>query len=96
MEMPTVPSSRLLSGFMVGLLKMDFQCLCGGSLVKSCFLFLDVLASTSEQDAPLQQHIRALCEAWWKKDLKKREKFGRAAFLISLKKSLTSKKPVSV
>lgn len=60
------------------------------------FLFLDVLASTSEQDAPLQHNIHALCEAWWKKDLKERDKFGRTAFLISLKKSLTSNKPVSV
>lgn len=59
-------------------------------------LFSDVLASTSEQDAPLQHHIHSLCEAWWKKDLKEKDKFGRTAFLMSLKKSLTSKKPVSV
>ena len=65
--------------------------------VKLCFLlFSDVLASTSEQDAPLQQHIHSLCEAWWKKDLKEKDKFGRMAFLMSLKKSLTFKKPVSV
>lgn len=58
--------------------------------------FSDVLASTSERDAPVQHRIHALCEAWWKKDLKEKEKFGRTAFLVSLKKSLTSKKPVSV
>uniref|UniRef100_H3CJY7 Non-SMC condensin II complex, subunit G2 n=1 Tax=Tetraodon nigroviridis TaxID=99883 RepID=H3CJY7_TETNG len=55
----------------------------------------DVLTSTSEQDGPLQHHIHALCEAWWKKDLKEKDKFGRTAFLLSLKKSLASKKPVT-
>uniref|UniRef100_A0A3P9KMK7 Non-SMC condensin II complex, subunit G2 n=1 Tax=Oryzias latipes TaxID=8090 RepID=A0A3P9KMK7_ORYLA len=42
---------------------------------------------------PLQVHIQTLYEAWWKKGLQDMEKFGRAAFLISLQKSFTAKKP---
>lgn len=52
--------------------------------------------STFEQDAPLQHHIHNLCEAWWKKDLKEKEKFGRTAFFVSLKNIIALKKPVSV
>ncbi|XP_056869184.1 condensin-2 complex subunit G2 isoform X1 [Takifugu flavidus] len=55
----------------------------------------DVFVSTFERDAPLQNHIHNLCEAWWKKDLKEKEKFGRTAFFVSLKKILASKKPVT-
>lgn len=97
MEMPTVPSSSLQSGFMVSVSAGGFSVFswCSCSCMSFC-CFSDVLASTSERDAPLQHHIHALCEAWWKKDLKEKEKFGRTAFLVSLKKSLTSKKPVSV
>lgn len=62
-----------------------------------CFVcFPDVFVSTFERDAPLQHRIHNLCEAWWKKDLKEKEKFGRTAFFVSLKKILASKKPVSV
>lgn len=97
MEMPTVPSSSLHSGFMVSVSAGGFSVFswCSCSCMFFC-CFSDVLASTSERDAPLQHHIHALCEAWWKKDLKEKEKFGRTAFLVSLKKSLTSKKPVSL
>ncbi|KAM8823717.1 condensin-2 complex subunit G2 [Spinachia spinachia] len=51
-----------------------------------------VLASLPFSEAPLQRHIHMLCEAWWKKGLKEKEKFGRTAFLISLQKSFTLKK----
>ncbi|XP_042255968.1 condensin-2 complex subunit G2 isoform X2 [Thunnus maccoyii] len=53
----------------------------------------DVLALLPVSEAPLHHHIQALCEAWWKKGLKEREKFGRSAFLISLQKSFILKKP---
>ncbi|XP_070709148.1 condensin-2 complex subunit G2 [Pempheris klunzingeri] len=53
----------------------------------------DVLVSLPVSEAPLQLHIHTLCEAWWKKGLKEREKFGRTAFLISLQKSFILKKP---
>uniref|UniRef100_A0A3P8TEB1 Non-SMC condensin II complex, subunit G2 n=1 Tax=Amphiprion percula TaxID=161767 RepID=A0A3P8TEB1_AMPPE len=53
----------------------------------------DVLESLPVSEAPLQHHIHALCEAWWKKGLQEREKFGRTAFLMSLQKSFTLKKP---
>uniref|UniRef100_A0A3P8TFG6 Non-SMC condensin II complex, subunit G2 n=1 Tax=Amphiprion percula TaxID=161767 RepID=A0A3P8TFG6_AMPPE len=56
----------------------------------------DVLESLPVSEAPLQHHIHALCEAWWKKGLQEREKFGRTAFLMSLQKSFTLKKPVSI
>lgn len=58
--------------------------------------FSDVFVSTFERDAPLQHCIHNLCEAWWKKDLKEKETFGRTAFFVSLKYILASKKPVSV
>eukprot|EP00064_Thunnus_orientalis_P018796 superscaffoldBa00004453_g18902 len=53
----------------------------------------DVLVLLPISEAPLHHHIQALCEAWWKKGLKEREKFGRSAFLISLQKSFILKKP---
>ncbi|XP_022622896.1 condensin-2 complex subunit G2 isoform X1 [Seriola dumerili] len=52
-----------------------------------------VLVSLPVSEAPLQLHIHTLCEAWWKKGLKEKEKFGRTAFLISLQKSFILKKP---
>ncbi|KAL6097725.1 ncapg2 [Pungitius sinensis] len=51
-----------------------------------------VLVSLPFSMAPLQRDIHVLCEAWWKKGLKDKEKFGRTAFLISLQKSFTTKK----
>lgn len=56
----------------------------------------DVLVSLPISEAPLHRHIHILCEAWWKKGLKEKEKFGRTAFLISLQKSFILKKPVSI
>ncbi|XP_075936822.1 condensin-2 complex subunit G2 [Anarhichas minor] len=53
----------------------------------------EVLVSLPVSEAPLQLHVHALCEAWWKKGLKEKEQFGRTAFLISLQKSFTLKKP---
>ncbi|KAM9775558.1 condensin-2 complex subunit G2 isoform X2 [Syngnathus typhle] len=37
-------------------------------------------------------HIQTLCEAWWKKDLLNKDKFGRTALVIALNKILYSKK----
>lgn len=56
----------------------------------------DVLVSLPVSEAPLQNHIHALCEAWWKKGLQEKERFGRTAFFVSLQKSFILKKPVSV
>ncbi|XP_026217742.1 condensin-2 complex subunit G2 isoform X2 [Anabas testudineus] len=53
----------------------------------------DVLVSLPVSEAPLQRHIHILCEVWWKKGLKEKEKFGRTAFLHSLQKSFILKKP---
>ncbi|XP_030612385.1 condensin-2 complex subunit G2 isoform X3 [Archocentrus centrarchus] len=53
----------------------------------------DVLVSLPVSEAPLQNHIHALCEAWWKKGLQEREQFGRTAFFVSLQKSFILKKP---
>uniref|UniRef100_A0A3Q3FX96 Non-SMC condensin II complex, subunit G2 n=1 Tax=Labrus bergylta TaxID=56723 RepID=A0A3Q3FX96_9LABR len=52
-----------------------------------------VLESLPVSEAPLQIHILTLCETWWKKSLKEKEKFGRTAFLAALQKSFTLKKP---
>uniref|UniRef100_A0A3Q0SAQ6 Non-SMC condensin II complex, subunit G2 n=1 Tax=Amphilophus citrinellus TaxID=61819 RepID=A0A3Q0SAQ6_AMPCI len=52
-----------------------------------------VLVSLPVSEAPLQNHIHALCEAWWKKGLQEREQFGRTAFFVSLQKSFILKKP---
>ncbi|KAM9337176.1 condensin-2 complex subunit G2 [Symphorus nematophorus] len=53
----------------------------------------DVLVSLPISEAPLQLHIHTLCEAWWKKELREKEKFGRTALIISLQKSFILKKP---
>ena len=47
-------------------------------------------------EAPLQLHIQLLYEAWWKRSLQEKEKFGRTAFITSLQKSFVLKKTVSV
>ncbi|KAJ4920323.1 hypothetical protein JOQ06_027973 [Pogonophryne albipinna] len=44
-------------------------------------------------EAPLQLQILRLCDAWWKKDLKEKETFGRSAMIIALTKSFDLKKP---
>ncbi|KAJ4918338.1 hypothetical protein JOQ06_027984 [Pogonophryne albipinna] len=41
----------------------------------------------------LQLQILRLCDAWWKKDLKEKETFGRSAMIIALTKSFDLKKP---
>ncbi|KAG7224983.1 hypothetical protein INR49_014900 [Caranx melampygus] len=53
-----------------------------------------VLVSLPVLEAPLQLHIHALCEGWWKKGLKEKETFGRTAFLISLQRTFILKKPI--
>lgn len=101
METRTVLSSRLHSRFTVGVsaggCAAFTQCL-SGLMFCFCFFccFSDLFVSTFERDAPLQHRIHSLCEAWWKKDLKEKETFGRTAFFVSLKNILASKKPVSV
>ncbi|KAM3860758.1 condensin-2 complex subunit G2 [Diretmus argenteus] len=51
-----------------------------------------ILVSSPVSEAPLQLHIHQLCEAWWKKGLQGKEKFGRTAFLVSLQKTFMLKK----
>uniref|UniRef100_A0A8C5HNM8 Non-SMC condensin II complex, subunit G2 n=1 Tax=Gouania willdenowi TaxID=441366 RepID=A0A8C5HNM8_GOUWI len=53
----------------------------------------DILASLPSSDTPLQPRIHSFCEAWWRKGLPEKEQFGRTAFLLSLQKSFTLKKP---
>ncbi|XP_056290546.1 condensin-2 complex subunit G2 [Pseudoliparis swirei] len=53
----------------------------------------DVLVSLPASETPLLLHIHTLCDAWWQKGLKEKEQFGRTAFLLSLQKSFTLKKP---
>ncbi|XP_071768198.2 condensin-2 complex subunit G2 [Centroberyx gerrardi] len=53
----------------------------------------DVLVSLPVSETPLELHIHKLCEAWWKKGLQGKEKFGRTAFLFSLQKTFILKKP---
>lgn len=56
----------------------------------------DVLVALPVSESPLQLQILTLCEVWWKKDLKEKEKFALTALLIALKKCFTMKKMVSV
>uniref|UniRef100_A0A3Q1FKQ8 Non-SMC condensin II complex, subunit G2 n=1 Tax=Acanthochromis polyacanthus TaxID=80966 RepID=A0A3Q1FKQ8_9TELE len=63
------------------------------ALLETASRLSDVLESLPVSEAPLQRHIHSLCEAWWKKGLQEREKFGRTAFLKSLQKCFTLKKP---
>ncbi|XP_068160430.1 condensin-2 complex subunit G2 [Antennarius striatus] len=63
------------------------------ALVEIAHKLHDALVSLSVSEAPLQLHIHTVCEAWWKKGLTEKEKFGRTAFLISLQKSFILKKP---
>ncbi|CAJ1082067.1 condensin-2 complex subunit G2 isoform X1 [Xyrichtys novacula] len=65
------------------------------ALLRTADMLHAVLESLPVSQETLQLHIRALCEAWWKKGLKEKEKFGRTAFLISLQKSFILKKPGS-
>ncbi|KAF7669955.1 hypothetical protein LDENG_00105460 [Lucifuga dentata] len=53
----------------------------------------DVLVSLPVSAGPIELHIRTLCEAWWKKGLQEKEKFGRTAFFMSLQKAFALKKP---
>ncbi|XP_029313120.1 LOW QUALITY PROTEIN: condensin-2 complex subunit G2 [Cottoperca gobio] len=63
------------------------------ALLKVVHSLHKVLVALPVSEAPLQLHIHKLCEAWWKKGLKKKEQFGHTAFLISLQKSFILKKP---
>ncbi|XP_059182454.1 condensin-2 complex subunit G2 isoform X2 [Centropristis striata] len=63
------------------------------SLLEIAHKIHDVLVLLPVSEAPLHRHIHMLCEAWWKKGLKKKEQFGRTAFFISLQKSFILKKP---
>ncbi|XP_054622397.1 condensin-2 complex subunit G2 [Dunckerocampus dactyliophorus] len=47
----------------------------------------NVLLSLPVSGAHVPPHIHTLCEAWWKKGLQDKEKFGHTAFIISLQKS---------
>ncbi|KAJ4920324.1 hypothetical protein JOQ06_027974 [Pogonophryne albipinna] len=53
----------------------------------------DLLELQPVSEAPLQLQILRLCDAWWKKDLKEKETFGRSAMIIALTKSFDLKKP---
>uniref|UniRef100_A0A3B3BD34 Non-SMC condensin II complex, subunit G2 n=1 Tax=Oryzias melastigma TaxID=30732 RepID=A0A3B3BD34_ORYME len=61
-------------------------------LLKTAHTLHELLELLPASGAPLQLHIQTLYVAWWKKGLQDKEKFGRAAFLISLQKSFTAKK----
>ncbi|KAK5849561.1 hypothetical protein PBY51_013887 [Eleginops maclovinus] len=62
------------------------------SLLEIVHRLHDVLLLQPLSEAPLQVHIHRLCEAWWRKDLKEKEAFGRTALLIALQKSFDLKK----
>ncbi|XP_061522530.1 condensin-2 complex subunit G2 [Phycodurus eques] len=62
-------------------------------LLQIAYQLHDVLVSLPVTEAHVLLHIHMLCEAWWKKDLKDKDKFGRIAFVIALKKSFLLAKP---
>ncbi|KAJ3611370.1 hypothetical protein NHX12_021386 [Muraenolepis orangiensis] len=63
------------------------------SVLLECSRLLHNLLAVLPVPAPLQQQLQVLCEHWWKKGLLGKEEFGRSAFLLSLRKSLTLKTP---
>ncbi|XP_010789206.1 condensin-2 complex subunit G2-like, partial [Notothenia coriiceps] len=63
------------------------------SLLEIIHRLHDLLELQPVSEAPLQLHILRLCDAWWKKDLKEKETFGRSAMIIALTKSFDLKKP---
>nr|XP_020457943.1 condensin-2 complex subunit G2 isoform X2 [Monopterus albus] len=63
------------------------------ALLEIAHMLHDVLMFDQVSQEPLQCHIHILFIDWWTKGLKEKEKFGRTAFLVSLQKSLTLKKP---
>ncbi|XP_034095290.1 condensin-2 complex subunit G2-like [Gymnodraco acuticeps] len=63
------------------------------SLLEIIHRLHDLLELQPVSEAPLQLQILRLCDAWWKKDLKEKETFGRSAMIIALTKSFDLKKP---
>ncbi|XP_028288845.1 condensin-2 complex subunit G2 [Parambassis ranga] len=63
------------------------------ALLQIAHMLHDILVSLPVTESPLQFHIHTLCVAWWKKELQGKEKFGRTAFILSLQRSFTLKKP---
>ncbi|XP_076017161.1 condensin-2 complex subunit G2 [Genypterus blacodes] len=53
----------------------------------------DVLVTLPVSEGPVELPVHVLCEVWWKKGLREKEKFGRTAFLVALQKSFALKKP---
>ncbi|XP_061569664.1 condensin-2 complex subunit G2 [Cololabis saira] len=84
-----VDGVTLVTSLSVKVLQEGDSC---STLLKLCHSLHDVLVSLPVSEALLQLHIHALFEAWWKKGLQDREKFGRTAFLVSLQRSFTLKK----
>ncbi|XP_033933384.1 condensin-2 complex subunit G2, partial [Pseudochaenichthys georgianus] len=63
------------------------------SLLEIIHRLHDMLELQPVSEAPLQLQILRLCDAWWKKDLKEKETFGRSAMIIALTRSFDLKKP---
>ncbi|XP_077410589.1 condensin-2 complex subunit G2 [Vanacampus margaritifer] len=55
----------------------------------------DVLVSLPVTEVHVLLLIHMLCEAWWKKNLRDKEKFGLTALVIALKKSFLSIRPIT-
>ncbi|CAL9698109.1 unnamed protein product [Knipowitschia caucasica] len=53
----------------------------------------DVLILLPILEAPLLSALQVLCELWWKKGLKDKDKFGRTALYVSLQKCFVLKRP---
>ncbi|XP_075903723.1 condensin-2 complex subunit G2 isoform X3 [Nelusetta ayraudi] len=62
------------------------------ALLQIAHMLHDVLVALPISESPLQLQILTLFEAWWKKDLKEKEKFALTALLVALKKSVSLKK----
>ncbi|KAJ0059729.1 hypothetical protein NL108_011219, partial [Boleophthalmus pectinirostris] len=53
----------------------------------------DVLVLLPISEAPLLSALHSLCELWWKRGLEEKEKFGRTALYVSLRKCFVLKRP---
>ncbi|XP_068091950.1 condensin-2 complex subunit G2 [Hyperolius riggenbachi] len=65
------------------------------ALLDCAALLNSILEALPRSESQVRLAILRLCEAWWKKNLEKKEQFGKTAFSLLLAKSLDAKPLVS-
>ncbi|MEE6467251.1 hypothetical protein FKM82_007176 [Ascaphus truei] len=62
-----------------------------GALLECASILNGIIKALPKSEIVVRLAIRQLCEAWWEKGLRRKEQFGRTAFLLLLSKSLEAK-----